>query len=191
MTKNEKNTERGIDDKFHSVFGFIVVALLVIFYIIVHVVSNAMPPPLYINNEVRSCKNKLFKIRNIGLEFQESQPERFIAERAKEYLNGLTELGPRVVGSAENEVLSVNYLRKEIEKIISEAHPNQNIEQDLQLTSGSYYLGYKPYGSINAYANLQNIVVKVYSDNDDEKSLLVNAHFDTVPTSPGKTMYVY
>lgn len=93
------------------------------------------------------------------------------------------------MGSEENEVLSVNYLREEIEKIISEAHPSQNIEQDLQLTSGSYYLGYKPYGSINAYANLQNIIVKVYS-NDDGKSLLVNAHFDTVPTSPGKEIYV-
>lgn len=111
-------------------------------------------------------------------------PDRFIAERAQEDLKYLTDLGPRVVGSYENEVLTVEFLRKQIFDIIHEAHPSQKIELDVQVVSGSYFLGSKPTGKINMYANIQNIVVKLYGQNDNN-SLLLNAHFDSVPTSPG------
>lgn len=94
-------------------------------------------------------------------------------------------MGPRVVGSYQNEVLAVNYIEKAINDIIAGKNDAQSIEYDIDTVSGSYYLAYKPYGSINAYANLQNIVVKVNGVNNSENSILINSHFDTVVRSPG------
>ncbi|XP_025830299.1 endoplasmic reticulum metallopeptidase 1-like isoform X2 [Agrilus planipennis] len=54
------------------------------------------------------------------------------------------------------------------------------------VVSGSYYLDYAPYGIVNAYGNVQNLIVKLSSiNNNKNKSILINAHFDSVPTSPG------
>lgn len=112
-------------------------------------------------------------------------PDSFIAEKAQSYLKLLTDLGPRVVGSYENEFLSVDILKREIELIQQQANKNHTIEVDIQVVTGSYLLGYKPNSIINAYSNVQNVVVKLSSRNDSESSVLVNAHFDSVPTSPG------
>lgn len=94
-------------------------------------------------------------------------------------------MGPKIAGGHTNEVFAVEYLRSQIRIIIDEAHTNQNIELDLQVVSGSFYLDYKPHGTIFSYANVQNIVVKVYSRTISNHSVLINTHFDTVPTSPG------
>lgn len=43
-----------------------------------------------------------------------------------------------------------------------------------------------PAGKIVSYANLQNVLVKLYASNDHSNhTLLINAHYDSVPTSPG------
>lgn len=97
----------------------------------------------------------------------------------------LTDLGPRITGSYENEVLAVDILKREIGYIQKQANTNQTIEIDVQITSGSYYLDYKPNGVISAYGKIQNIVVRLASKNNSKHSVLVNAHFDSVPTSPG------
>lgn len=97
----------------------------------------------------------------------------------------LTDLGPRVLGSYENEVLSVDFLKREIAFIQQQAHRNLTIELDVQVVTGSYFLGFKPNGIINAYSNVQNVIVRVLSGNNSLHSVLVNAHFDSVPTSPG------
>lgn len=101
-------------------------------------------------------------------------------------MKSLTDLGPRVLGSYENEILSVDLLKREIQFIQQQANKNFIIDLDIQMVSGSYFLGYKPNGIINAYSNVQNVVVKVSSKNSSAYSILVNAHFDSVPTSPGK-----
>lgn len=97
----------------------------------------------------------------------------------------LTEFGPRVAGSYENEVLTVGYLKKVISNIIVHADKSQNIELDHQIVSGSYYLDQSPHGKIVPYGNLQNIVVRLHGTSNESTSLLVNSHFDSVPTSPG------
>lgn len=83
-------------------------------------------------------------------------------------------------------MLSVDILKKKIEVIKQEAHKNQTIELDVQTVTGSYFVGYKPNGLINSYSSVQNVVVRLSSKQQSEHSVLVNAHFDSVPTSPGK-----
>jgi Zn-dependent M28 family amino/carboxypeptidase len=68
---------------------------------------------------------------------------------------------------------------------VQKAHKNQKLELDVQVVSGSLYLQTKLHGNIFSYSNLQNIVVKVYANNNATQSVLINSHFDSVPTSPG------
>lgn len=89
------------------------------------------------------------------------------------------------MGSYENEVLTVEFLKKQILDIIHEADHHQKIELDVQVVSGSYFLGSQPTGKINIYSNVQNVVAKLYGQGSNN-SLLLNAHFDSVPTSPGE-----
>lgn len=89
------------------------------------------------------------------------------------------------MGSYENEVAAVALLKRQIEEIITKAHPNQTIELDIQVVSGSYNLDLLHVDQINVYANVQNIVVKVHGS-EGLHSVLINSHFDSVPTSPGK-----
>ena len=99
-------------------------------------------------------------------------------------------MGPKITGGRTNEVLAVEYLTSQIRAIIGGAHTNQDIELDLQVVSGSFYLAYEPHGAIFSYANVQNIVVKVHSRTTSNRSVLINTHFDTVPTSPGNFLSV-
>lgn len=100
-------------------------------------------------------------------------------------LKELTEIGPRIAGSYENEVLAVNFFKEKINEIQQQAHPTKKIEIDVQTVSSSFFLNSLIYEGINAYAKAQNVVVKLYSSNNTENSLLVNAHFDSTPSSPG------
>lgn len=86
--------------------------------------------------------------------------------------------------------MAVELLKREIKLIIYEAHPNQSIESDVQTVSGSYFLNYKPHGTINSYSNVQNVIVKVNSRSNSTHGILVNSHFDSVPTSPGNKFII-
>lgn len=79
---------------------------------------------------------------------QKDNPNAFIAERAWADLKTLNDMGPRVSGSYTNEVLAVNFLKREINSIQQAAHKNQKIHADVQIVSGSYWLGFKPQGGI-------------------------------------------
>lgn len=67
-----------------------------------------------------------------------------------------------------------------------QANPIHKIMYDLQKTSGSYYLEFKPMGLASYYSNVQNVVVKIGPHSNATSSLLINCHFDSVPASPGK-----
>ncbi|XP_044738212.1 endoplasmic reticulum metallopeptidase 1-like isoform X2 [Chrysoperla carnea] len=119
---------------------------------------------------------------------EKDYPNHFIGERSQQHLKQLTDIGPRVVGSYENEELAVKFLQQEIGFIKQLAHPNHEIEVDTQVVSGSYYLAFKPYGVTNVYSNVQNVVVRLSPKGKNvNSSLLLNSHFDSVPTSPGAT----
>lgn len=96
-------------------------------------------------------------------------------------------MGPRVTGSYENDVLAVDFLLRQLDMILHQKHQNQLLEIDVQVVSGSYNLEAMQVDQINVYSKVQNIVVKLHgSRNDTNRSILVNSHFDSVPTSPGK-----
>jgi Zn-dependent M28 family amino/carboxypeptidase len=93
-----------------------------------------------------------------------------------------------VSGSYQNEVLAVEFLNKTIQEIIATANPAHKIEFDLQKAHGSFFIPFEKHGYpvTSVYRGLQNVVVKVTpADHEPKNYLLLNAHFDTVPTSPG------
>lgn len=118
-----------------------------------------------------------------------SHPDQFIAERALNHLRQLASYGSKPVGSYENEVLAVEFLSREISFIMQRANPVQKISFDIQKCTGSYPLAFKPYGIINYYSQVQNLVVKLSSSANSSSSLLINCHFDSVPTSPGGKLH--
>lgn len=146
--------------------AFGTIAVLLGLYGLVYTIDSILPTPLYLADE-------------------QSQPDAFITERARHDLKLLTDIGPRIAGGYENEVLAVDFLKREVNFIIQRAHKNQKVELDIQVVSGSHYLQTKPTGKIVPYSNLQNIVVKLHAANNSSQSVLINAHFDSVPTSPG------
>lgn len=114
----------------------------------------------------------------------------FISERAWKDLKILTSFGSRPVGSYSNEVLAVDFLKREIGHIKQAAHKNQRIEMDVQIVSGAYYREHKDMGMLSVYRKVQNVVVKLHGMPDlhgqsNNNSLLVNCHFDSVSGSPG------
>lgn len=118
------------------------------------------------------------------IEDAQKHPHEFIAERAMTRLIKLTNIGPRVAGSYENEVLAADLLKREITKIIQNANPIHTIEMDVQKYSGSFPLRFLD-GLTNVYRNVQDIVVRVASHDSSSHSLLINCHFDSFPDSPG------
>lgn len=119
------------------------------------------------------------------LQDEAKYPDSFIAERAYNILKNLTEIGPRIAGSYENEVLAINVLKQEIDAIIKEAHETHIIEVDIQKASGAFNLEFLD-GMTNVYQDVQNVVVKVGSRINSPHSLLINCHFDSVVDSPGE-----
>ncbi|ESN99808.1 hypothetical protein HELRODRAFT_176575 [Helobdella robusta] len=120
----------------------------------------------------------------------------FSEERARDYLNGFVDLGSRIVGSRENEVLAVQFLMREIEKIKRRNERivwnKKKIEAEIQTASGSFDLDFLG-GFTNVYQNIQNVIVRLSSSSDGggnktselNPALLVNCHYDTFINTPG------
>lgn len=109
----------------------------------------------------------------------------FVAKRAMTTLIKLGNLGPRPVGSYENEKLAFNLFKSEIEDIINEVSNVNGIEMYNQKVSGSFVLDMKNWKYVLSYKDLQNVVVKVDPKRGVNDSVLLNCHFDTVPAGPG------
>jgi hypothetical protein len=115
----------------------------------------------------------------------------FIGERAYKHLERLTSIGPRVAGSYENEIRTVDLLMREIGFIKQFAHPAHKITMDLQKSSGVLTPLVHGLDHNTIYHSLSNVVVKIEDRNSSgvnaEEALLINAHFDSVRGSPGYT----
>lgn len=115
-----------------------------------------------------------------------THPKSFIAERAWHDLNILNSFGPRPTGNYANEVLAVDFLKRELTHIQQAAHKNQKIYVDVQKVTGSYWAGFKPHGMTNMYRNVQNVVVQLVGNErgaasfDRNHTLMLNCHFDSV-----------
>lgn len=164
--------------------GFMLVISLILLFQIVIYIDDILPHDLSLRDQV-SVSIYTFHI-SISKYSQKDFPESFITERARHDLKVLTSVGPRVVGSYENEVFAVEFLTQELIRIKDAAHEVHSVDIDVQTVSGSYYVNYRPFGAFNSYGNVQNVIVKLHARNESAKSILVNAHFDSVPSSPGK-----
>ncbi|XP_054842505.1 endoplasmic reticulum metallopeptidase 1 [Eublepharis macularius] len=111
-------------------------------------------------------------------------PQEFDAARARAYLDNITAFGPRVVGSPENEILTVNYLLQQIEAIEIESSNAHKISVDVQRPTGTFSIDFLG-GFSSYYDNITNVVVKLEPRSGAEHAVLSNCHFDTVPNSPG------
>uniref|UniRef100_A0A663F7E5 Endoplasmic reticulum metallopeptidase 1 n=1 Tax=Aquila chrysaetos chrysaetos TaxID=223781 RepID=A0A663F7E5_AQUCH len=100
------------------------------------------------------------------------------------YLDNITAIGPRTVGSPENEVLAVNYLLEQIQAIERESTDAHKISVDIQRPTGSFSIDFLG-GFTSYYANITNVIVKLEPRNGAEHAVLSNCHFDSVPNTPG------
>lgn len=112
--------------------------------------------------------------------------ESFIAERAWHDLNILTSFGTRPTGTKANEVLAMDFFKRELSFIQRDAHPNQKIYSDIQVVSGGYFVNFKPHPMTNIYRNVQNFIVRLAGSEEAENTihknvaLMLNCHFDSV-----------
>uniref|UniRef100_A0A1A8EQL0 Endoplasmic reticulum metallopeptidase 1 n=2 Tax=Nothobranchius korthausae TaxID=1143690 RepID=A0A1A8EQL0_9TELE len=109
----------------------------------------------------------------------------FNALRARQHLEQITSVGPRPVGSEENEVLTVGYLLEQIESIratIAEG-PHQ-LTVDVQRPTGTFSIDFLG-GFTSFYDHVTNVAVRLEPKGGAEHLMLANCHFDTVANSPG------
>ncbi|KAK3090660.1 hypothetical protein FSP39_013471 [Pinctada imbricata] len=169
LDKGESSSKDNKNHKFHnsfSIWGFYVAVNLLIYFFVYLRLLHSFP--------------------NVIRKGDKDFSERFSEEQAREHLNAIIGFGPRVSGSHENEVETVNYLLNEIGKIKAQVDDSKDVIVDVQTVSGSFHLqNIIKTNYYSVYEGLQNIVVKVTSNMTRKDSLLINCHFDTVPNSPG------
>lgn len=105
---------------------------------------------------------------------------------SRQHLEQITSVGPRPVGSPENEVLTVDYLLEQIERIRAEtaAGPHQ-LTVDVQRPTGSFSIDFLG-GFTSFYDRVTNIAVRLEPKGGAQHLMLANCHFDTVANSPGQ-----
>ncbi|KAK7578084.1 hypothetical protein V9T40_010289 [Parthenolecanium corni] len=110
--------------------------------------------------------------------------EKFIASRAFQDLQILSDFGPKVIGTYENDVLAARFIEDEILKTITSTSLEKNkISYDIQKPSGCFTLN--KFVRCLCYGEITNIIVKVEPVSPVRETILLNCHFDSVPTSPG------
>lgn len=111
--------------------------------------------------------------------------DRFISEKAINFLSQLTAIGPRVAGSYENDVLAVAFINKTLYDIDRKYNSGRfKVEIEQQTASGHFPLTFLD-GMTQVYNDIQNVIVRVEASATTNESLLMNCHFDSVPDSPG------
>lgn len=105
--------------------------------------------------------------------------------QSRRHLEEITSVGPRPVGSPENEVLTVDYLLEQIEtiRVESAAGPHQ-LAVDVQRPTGTFSIDFLG-GFTSYYDRVTNIAVRLEPKGGAQHLMLANCHFDTVANSPG------
>lgn len=119
----------------------------------------------------------------VKLEEESDLPNTFIAQRAESLLLKLDLMGPKIAGDYVTEVLMVELLLEEIEKVRQSMRSDlYDLEVDVQRSSGAFL----HWQMINMYQGIQNVVVKLSCKSSNSSSyLLVNSHYDSKPSSVG------
>uniref|UniRef100_A0A672J8I3 Endoplasmic reticulum metallopeptidase 1 n=1 Tax=Salarias fasciatus TaxID=181472 RepID=A0A672J8I3_SALFA len=101
------------------------------------------------------------------------------------HLERITSVGPRPVGSQENEVLTVGYLLEQIEGIRAEAAAGPHrLTVDVQRPTGTFSIDFLG-GFTSYYDRVTNVAVRLEPRGGAQHLMLANCHFDTVANSPG------
>ncbi|KAJ3605196.1 hypothetical protein NHX12_027246 [Muraenolepis orangiensis] len=111
----------------------------------------------------------------------------FNAVRARRHLEHITSVGPRPVGSPENEVLTVGYLLEQIRHVEAEvmvAGGPHRLSVDVQRPTGSFSIDFLG-GFTSFYDGVTNVAVRLEPRGGASHLMLANCHFDTVANSPG------
>ncbi|XP_051960365.1 endoplasmic reticulum metallopeptidase 1-like isoform X1 [Xyrauchen texanus] len=109
----------------------------------------------------------------------------FNAIRARKHLEQITSVGPRTVGSPENEIATVNYILEQIEQIrLESVNGPHAITVDVQRPTGSFSIDFLG-GFTSYYDRVTNIAVKLEPKTTAQHFMLANCHFDSVANSPG------
>ncbi|XP_063311179.1 endoplasmic reticulum metallopeptidase 1 [Pelobates fuscus] len=103
---------------------------------------------------------------------------------ARGYLEGLTAINSRTVGSPANEILAVNYILEKLKFVQEKRNAVHNIVVDIQRPTGSFSIDFLG-GFSSYYDNITNIAVKLEPDHGAEHAVLANCHFDSVANTPG------
>ncbi|CDW54154.1 Peptidase M28 domain containing protein [Trichuris trichiura] len=122
----------------------------------------------------------------------------FSETRARRFLEKLVVLGPRPSGSYECEQLATALILDEVAKIklicdlsssiitreMAIAKPVHFIHAEVQRPSGCFALNFLNH-FVQCYQNVTNVVVRLGTSRQIRSALLLNCHFDSVPSSPG------
>ncbi|PIN05600.1 Aminopeptidases of the M20 family [Handroanthus impetiginosus] len=113
--------------------------------------------------------------------------DRFSEARAIEHVRVLAEeIGGRQEGSPGLKQAAM-YIRTQLELIKERAGPNIRIEIEETVVNGSFNMIFLGQSISLTYRNHTNILMRISSvdSQDSDPSVLLNAHFDTPPGSPG------
>lgn len=114
-----------------------------------------------------------------------AQASTFIESNARKFMDDLCKHGTRHMGSYANEVLAVEALKEEVNKIKSEANGVHKIELDIQQPKGCFDLNFVG-NFTSCYVNVKNVLVRISPAEGFNSALLVNCHYDSAISSPGE-----
>ncbi|XP_070791659.1 endoplasmic reticulum metallopeptidase 1 [Pituophis catenifer annectens] len=125
----------------------------------------------------------------VHLSFQQlvtgtSDPAEFNAPRARKYLENITAIGPRIVGSPENEIFTVDYLLKQVKAIEIKRNHAHTISVDIQRPTGTFSINFLG-GFTSYYDNITNVAVKLEPRRGAKHAVMLNCHFDSLPNTSG------
>ena len=129
------------------------------------------------------CRYRISVLPEPKTQQTNSPVDEFYESNAEKHLVELTQYGPRVVGSKENEIYAYNYILKELKSIQNKSH--WKIEIDEQKVTGSFDIAFLS-DFVSYYRDIKNIVALLEPEGGSEHSLLMSCHFDSSVDSPGK-----
>lgn len=151
---------------------FIFLAYFSILVLVLYVDIIRFPSPLSVESLQKSGLPK-------DLQFSE--------ERARNFVVELSSIGPKPTGSYENEVIAVDYITRQLNYIKSHTKPANKVDLDLQKSSGCFDLTFKD-GMTSCYSDVKNIIARIGPQKATNISIVINCHYDSVPTSPGNVV---
>lgn len=118
----------------------------------------------------------------IHIQDEAQHPDEFVGERAMIQLAEYSSIGNKMTGSINNEVHTVNFVLREVQKIIEQSRTDlYDIEAEVQYASGAFYL----WDVATSYHNVSNVVVRITrKDSPSDNYLLVNSHYDSEVGTP-------